>query len=129
MIFGDFLCLKTLFHDVHQEKVSCNADNEMTYCRKPPVLTQPTVFYSKNLEMIENPCFMYVDINNKSFGQKVLVCLMDRLQTPLNTKKKLFFGNFFIIFFSTYMKNVHCIILRYFYLHFYGFVNKGNYIQ
>ena len=37
-------CIRTLFLDIHQEKLSCNADIEMPYCIQFPLMTKPSKF-------------------------------------------------------------------------------------
>ena len=61
LLFGVFSCLKTLFLDFHQEKLFCNKDIEMPFCTTPPLLTRPTKFCKKNLEMMKNTFFMYLN--------------------------------------------------------------------
>ena len=56
MAFGVFLMSENL-----SEYLSCNADIEMPYCRKSPLLTNPIDCVSKYPEMTENTLFMYVD--------------------------------------------------------------------
>ena len=45
--FFRFSCLKSLFLNLHQEKLSCNADIKMPYCIQLPLLTKPTKFLYK----------------------------------------------------------------------------------
>ena len=74
---------------------------------------------------------MYVDKknNNKKLQKRVLVCSMDRIQTPLN-KLKNFTAKCFIIFYQRRLKMYFFFIIsRFFLLKCCGFVNKGNCIQ
>ena len=38
LLFGSFLCLKTLFLDFHLEKLSCSEDIQMIYCKKKLII-------------------------------------------------------------------------------------------
>ena len=93
------------------KKSSCNADIEIPYCKKFPLSTKTTDFLKLNFQLIKK--IIYVDKNNKRFGQQNRVSVFNGPPQNAIEHPKTFFGPVFDYFLSMYMKNVFCFISQF----------------